>query len=160
MGKTLRGKYVVVSTKMRSNSVYSKGAHWEKQGLNPGFNFFLCLREKEWFFFGFFFSFFFPFAFLFSFSFFFGGSAQVGPRSNVLIGTNWHFQGGSKLSQKKARKKTGKKACNGRGPIRTREEHVGKNKVWNVQILSLWNDIIQTLWFPTSPLGVHFGSLP
>ena len=51
MRKTLRGKYVVVSTKMRSNSVYSKGAYWEKQGLNPGFNFFLCLREKEVFFF-------------------------------------------------------------------------------------------------------------
>ena len=36
----------MVSTKMVSNSVYSKGAHWEKQGLNPGFNFFLCLKEK------------------------------------------------------------------------------------------------------------------
>ena len=44
--KTLRGKYVMVSTKMRSNSVYSKGAHWEKQGLNPRFTFFLCLKEK------------------------------------------------------------------------------------------------------------------
>ena len=50
MRKTLRGKYVVVSTKMRSKSVYSEGAHWEEQGLNPGFNFFLCLREKEDFF--------------------------------------------------------------------------------------------------------------
>ena len=79
------------------------------------------------------FFFLFPFFFLFLFLFFFCGSAQVGPRSNVPIGTNWHVQRGAKLSQKKkARKKTGKKACNGRGPIPTCEEHVGKNKVWNV----------------------------
>ena len=105
MRKTLRGKYVVVYTKMRSKSVYSKGAHWEEQGLNPGFNFFLCLREKEVFFFfflfPFFFFFFFPFSFFFFPFFFFCGSAQVGPRSNVPIGTNRHVQRGAKLSQKK-----------------------------------------------------------
>ena len=59
MRKTLRGKYVVVSTKMRSKSVYSEGAHWEEQGLNPGLNFSLCLKEKaslsSFFFFFFFF---------------------------------------------------------------------------------------------------------
>jgi hypothetical protein len=46
MRKTLREKYVVVSTKMRSKSVYSEGAHWEEQGLNPGLNFSLCLKQK------------------------------------------------------------------------------------------------------------------
>ena len=95
----------MVSTKMRSKSVYSEGAHWEEQGLNPGFNFFLCLREKEVFFSFFFFSLFF---FLFPF-FFFCGSAQVGPRSNVPIGTNRHVQRGAKLSQKKSKEKDRKK---------------------------------------------------
>ena len=113
MRKTLRGKYVVVSTKMRSNSVYSEGADWEKQGLDPGFNFFLCLREKE---------------VVFS-SFFFPGWPQVKR-------ADWYQSafstGGQTEPKRKARKKTGKKACNGRGPIPTCEEHVGKNKVWNV----------------------------
>ena len=103
MRKTLRGKYVVVSTKMRSKSVYSEGAHWEEQGLNPGLNFSLCLKEKAslssfFLFFFFFFSFF--------FFFFFFASACVGPWSNMPIGTNRHVQRGTKLSQKK---KQGKK---------------------------------------------------
>ena len=108
----------MVSTIMRSNSVYSKEDHWEEQGLNLGFIFFLCLRENQVFFCS-------PF-------FFFCGSAQVGPRSNVPIGTNRHVQRGAKLSKKKIRKKKQRKGCNGRGPIPTCEEHVGKNKVWNV----------------------------
>ena len=68
--------------------MYSKGAHWEKQGLNPGFNFFLCLREKEVFFFFFLSFFFFPFFFFVS---------------NVPIGF-W-----AKLSQKKSEEKDRKK---------------------------------------------------
>ena len=53
------------------------------------------------------------------------------------IGTNRHVQrGGQTDPEKQDKEKKQRKACNGRGPIHTREEHVGKNKVWNVQILS------------------------
>ena len=139
----------MVSTKMVSNSVYSKAAHWETQGLNPGFNFFLCLREKGSFSFLFSFIFFIFLFFLFFYFLFF-----------IFLFYFLFVQRGAKLSQEKKKEEKGRKACNGRGPIRTCEEHIGKNKVWYVRILSWRNDIFQTLWFPPSPLVLHFGSLP
>ena len=103
----------MVYTKMRSKSVYSKGAHWEEQGLNPGFNFFLCLREKEVFFsFSFFFSFFFFSLFFFLFPFFFSVvQPRLAPGQTCrLVPIGMFDQGPTQAkAKKKKKKKKGKK---------------------------------------------------
>ena len=107
MRKTLRGKYVVVSTKMRSKSVYSEGAHWEEQGLNPGLNFSLCLKEKAslfsfflFFFFLFFFFFFSLFFFLFPF-FFSVVQPRLAPDQTCRLVPIGMFNGGPNWAKKK-----------------------------------------------------------